>query len=66
MVKRQDTLQKAFDNANNKDIQLQETLTHLIKARKKTKQLLIEEKNKLQKYERVPEENKAVSFINEN
>ncbi|KAJ8970615.1 hypothetical protein NQ314_001150 [Rhamnusium bicolor] len=58
LQKRKDSLTEAFNKANNKDIQLQETMTQMNKTRKKTKEMIIEEKKKLEKLERVPEESR--------
>ncbi|KAJ8956971.1 hypothetical protein NQ318_012135 [Aromia moschata] len=58
LQKRKENLSEAFNKANNKDIQLQETMTQMNKTRKKTKEMIIEEKKKLEKLEKVPEESK--------
>nr|XP_023017853.1 structural maintenance of chromosomes protein 4 [Leptinotarsa decemlineata]XP_023017854.1 structural maintenance of chromosomes protein 4 [Leptinotarsa decemlineata] len=55
---RKDTLTEAFNKANNKDIQLQESMTQTNTTRKKTKELIVEEKKKLEKLGKVPEESK--------
>ncbi|XP_056633945.1 structural maintenance of chromosomes protein 4 [Diorhabda sublineata] len=54
--KRKEDLTEAFNKANNKDVQLQETMMQTNNTRKKTKELLIEEKKKLEKLQKVPEE----------
>lgn len=60
LKKKKDDISEAFNRANNKDIQLQESMTQMNKTRKKTKEMIIEEKKKLDKLERVPEESRKV------
>lgn len=55
-------MSEAFDKANNKDIQLKETMMQMNTKRKKTKELIVEEKKKLEKLEKVPNESKKVSL----
>lgn len=57
LKKKKENLSQAFDNANKKDVQLQENLVSKNKARKKTKEQIAEEKKKLTKLEKVPKEN---------
>lgn len=59
LKKKKESLSQAFDNANKRDVQLQENLVSKNKARKKTKQQIAEEKQKLEKLEKVPKENEA-------
>lgn len=61
LQKKKEDITTAFNRANNKDIQLQETMTQMNKTRKKTKEMIVEEKKKYEKLERVPEENKKVN-----
>ncbi|CAH2012044.1 unnamed protein product [Acanthoscelides obtectus] len=56
LQKRKEELNEAFNNANKKDIQLQENMVQMNTRRKKTKELLAQEKKKLDKLERTPEE----------
>ncbi|CAG9833958.1 unnamed protein product [Diabrotica balteata] len=56
---RKESLTDAFNKANNKDIQLQETMTQTNTTRKKTKELIVAEKAKLEKLKKVPEESKG-------
>ncbi|CAH1155594.1 unnamed protein product [Phaedon cochleariae] len=55
---RRDGISEAFNKANNKDIQLQETMTQMNNTRKRTKEMIVEEKKKLEKLEKVPEESR--------
>lgn len=50
--------------ANNKDIQLKETMVQMNTTRKKTKEMILEEKKKLEKLEKVPNESKKVTRYN--
>lgn len=53
-------MKEAFDRANNKDMNLQADMIQLNKTRKKTNELLNEERKKLANLQRVPEENEKV------
>ncbi|KAF5289359.1 hypothetical protein FQR65_LT11870 [Abscondita terminalis] len=57
LKKRSDKIKEAFDVANNRDVQLQAEMTQLNKTRKKTKELLAEERKKLIEFQKTPEEN---------
>ncbi|XP_050294355.1 structural maintenance of chromosomes protein 4 isoform X2 [Anthonomus grandis grandis] len=57
LKQKKDKLQEEFDKSSNKDIQLVEDIKNKNKTRKKTKELIIEEKDKLVKLEKLPEEN---------
>lgn len=63
LKKRKDDLKEAFNKANRKDEQLLADMTQLNQTRKKTKELLLQEEQKLIKLEKIPEENKKVSFV---
>ncbi|XP_044758906.1 structural maintenance of chromosomes protein 4 [Coccinella septempunctata] len=56
LQKRKNKLKEAFERANNKDVELQAEMVQVNKNRKKTMELLAEEKKKLQQYEKTPEE----------
>lgn len=64
LEKRKEELTEAFNKANNKDIQLIETMTQTNTTRKKTKELILEEKKRLENLNEVPEKTKAVSVYN--
>ena len=51
----------AFDNASNKDLQLQEEMERINKNRKKMKEALAEERKKIIQYEKIPSESERVS-----
>lgn len=57
-------LKAAFNNANNKDVQLQADLVELNNKRKKYKQQLVTERKNLTDLEKVPEKNKSVKKYN--
>lgn len=61
--KRKDNLQLAFDSASKKDMQLQESLKMHSNSKKKTKQLLEEQKKMVEQYESVPDKNSAVKNV---
>lgn len=63
LTKRKNHLKEAFEKANNKDVELQTEMVQVNKNRKKTMQLLAEEKKKLEQYERTPAESERVSVI---
>ncbi|XP_067015599.2 structural maintenance of chromosomes protein 4 [Anabrus simplex] len=52
---KKDAMNEKFNAANAKDMQLQEDINQLSKSRKKTKELLAEERKKLQTLEQAPE-----------
>ncbi|KAK9877855.1 hypothetical protein WA026_020085 [Henosepilachna vigintioctopunctata] len=56
LMKKKSTLKEAFDKASNKDVQLQAEMVQVNKNRKKTMDLLAEEKKKLIQYEGIPSE----------
>lgn len=59
-MNRKDRLKEAFAVASNKDVQLTEDMGQINKTRKKTKELLKEERKKLLELNEIPEKNKLV------
>lgn len=56
-------MKEAFNKANRKDEQLLADMTQLNQTRKKTKELLLQEEQKLTKFEKIPAQNEKVCMF---